>query len=80
MWCVFTGIEPNNQQGQLDWLNPPDSDERINLMRTIDQLNKRYGKGSIKTAQQNLSNEWQMRRDRLSPRVTSNLNELLFVK
>ena len=74
------GIEPNNQQGQLDWLNPPDSDERINLMRTIDQLNKRYGKGSIKTAQQNLSNEWQMRRDRLSPRVTSNLNELLFVK
>jgi DNA polymerase V len=76
---VLIGIEPHSQQGQLDWLNPGDSDARMALMGVLDGINTRYGKGSIKTGDQDLSRDWLMRRDKLSPCYTTKISDLINV-
>lgn len=44
-------------------------DER--LMRTLDTINARYGRGALRLAAEGLEKPWQMRRERLSPRYTT---------
>ena len=36
---VLSGIESSSTQAQLDWIDPGDSDKRIELMRCVDALN-----------------------------------------
>ena len=79
---VLMGIESANTQMQLDWLNPPDSDERKSLMHTIDALNQRFGRHSIRTADQDAAGNnagWRMKRERLSPCYTTQFAQLLQV-
>lgn len=76
---VLMGIESTDSQMQLDWLNPPDSDERKSLMQTIDKINQRYGRHSIRTADQDAGGGWRMRRERLSPCYTTQFEHLLQV-
>ena len=79
---VLMGIESANTQMQLDWLNPPDSDERKSLMHTIDALNQRFGRHSIRTADQDAAGNnagWRMKRERLSPCYTTQFTQLLQV-
>ena len=76
---ILQAIEPDTSTGQIDWLNPPDNDQSLALMRTMDQLNQRFGRGSLMLAQQTLSNSWRMRREHLSPRLTTKFSELLIV-
>lgn len=45
-------------------------------MHTLDTINLRYGKGTVKFAAENLSQAWQPRRRLVSPRYTSAWNEL----
>ncbi len=76
------GIESANSQTQLDWLNPPDSHKRKRLMQTIDALNQRYGRHSIRTADQDAAGAnagWRMKRERLSPCYTTQFTQLLQV-
>ena len=77
---ILQGIEPNTRQGQLDWLTPTDSDERIALMHTMDHLNERFGRDSIMMATQKIATDWHMRREKLSPCVTSKISELIVVE
>ena len=78
---VLMGIESTDSQMQLDWLNPPDSDERKSLMQTIDALNQRFGRHSIRTADQDAGSSagWCMKRERLSPCYTTQFAQLLQV-
>ena len=76
---VLMGIESTNSQMQMDWLNPPDTDERKALMATMDALNQRYGRHSIRTADQDAGTGWRMRRERLSPCYTTQFEQLLQV-
>jgi len=41
------------------------------LMRTLDAINGRYGRGALRLAAEGLEKPWQMRRERLSPRYTT---------
>ncbi|TYA60138.1 Y-family DNA polymerase [Formosa maritima] len=50
------------------------------LMDTIDKLNTKYGDYKLKLANQDLKRTWKMRQERLSPRYTTNINEILKVK
>lgn len=49
------------------------------LMKAIDLTNKRLGVKKVKLANQDLGRVWKMRQEKLSPRYTSNWNELLKV-
>lgn len=46
------------------------------LMKTLDELNQRYGRGTLKVSTQGAFTEWQMRSERLSPAYTTNWDEI----
>jgi DNA polymerase V len=49
------------------------------LMRTIDALTDRHGRGAIRIASTAPEGSWNMRRRRLSPRYTTAVDEMLMV-
>jgi DNA polymerase V len=54
--------------------------KHINLMKTIDSLNKRIGTKKIKLANQNLNLTWDMNQNYLSPKYTTNFKQILEIK
>jgi len=48
-------------------------------MKVMDQVNKRIGQDKIKLACQSLDRTWKMRQERLSPRYTTRLSEILTI-
>ncbi|GAB1857582.1 Y-family DNA polymerase [Flavobacteriaceae bacterium MHTCC 0001] len=75
---IVMGLVPtNNHQLQMfDNENP----KHKPLMHTIDKLNKKYADYKIKLGNQDLKRTWKMRQERLSPRYTTNINEIIVVK
>lgn len=50
------------------------------LMEVVDKLNKAIGRNKIKFASQSLGRQWKMKQEKLSPRYTTNINEVIEVK
>lgn len=50
------------------------------IMEVIDKINKDIGRTKIKLATQDQARTWKMRQERLSPRYTTKLNEVITVK
>ncbi len=60
---------------QMDWLEPTQrSDTR--LMNTLDKLNQRYGRGTVKVSTQGAHQGWQMRQERKSANYTTDWGSL----
>ncbi|HOO83029.1 MAG TPA: Y-family DNA polymerase [Prolixibacteraceae bacterium] len=53
--------------------------KHIDLMKTIDKLNQSIGQQKIKLASQDLDRTWKMRQEKLSPRYTTRLDELIVI-
>jgi DNA polymerase V len=54
--------------------------KHINLMKTIDSLNKKMGDKKVKLASQNLNLTWDMNQNYLSPKYTTNFKQILEIK
>lgn len=50
------------------------------LMKVLDQLNTKEGRGTLYFAGQGIQPQWQMKRDMLSPRYTTRFADLLMVR
>jgi DNA polymerase V len=50
------------------------------LMQVMDQVNRKYGTGTLRYAATGLQQRWQMKAERRSPRYTSRWDELLVVE
>jgi DNA polymerase V len=50
------------------------------LMSTIDKLNNTIGQKKIKLASQSLDRTWKMKQEKLSPRYTTNIGDVIVVK
>lgn len=76
---LLEGIQPDNQiQLKLFHSFNRAKKQQINvLMKTIDLINKRWGRDSLKLAAEGTKQAWKMQRARLSQRYTTNWNELL---
>jgi DNA polymerase V len=48
-------------------------------MKAMDKLNARYGQQKIKLASQDLKKVWKMKQEKLSPRYTTNLNDIITI-
>ena len=53
--------------------------KHIPLMKAMDKLNARYGQQKIKLASQDLRRVWKMKQEKLSPRYTTNLNDIITI-
>lgn len=63
------------QQLDIFGYSPTDDKAQI-LMATLDTVNKKYGKGTIKLAAEGTKKNWVMRRDLKSPNYTTDWNDL----
>jgi len=55
-------------------------DRRAQIMHCIERINRKWGPDAITFSAAGIKQEWQMRREMLSPRYTTSWNELLRVK
>lgn len=53
--------------------------KHVPLMRAIDKINASFGQHKIKLASQDLRKVWKMKQEKLSPRYTTNLNEIITI-
>lgn len=54
--------------------------KHIDLMKTIDQINSSYGQQKVKLASQDQRRVWKMKQEKLSPRYTTRLSDVIVVK
>jgi DNA polymerase V len=70
-------IDENKKQLQLfDEENP----KHLVLMQVMDKLNTKIGVTKVKLATQNLNLTWNMNQNHLSPRYTTNFNDILEIR
>jgi DNA polymerase V len=53
--------------------------KRVRLMQTLDAINRSFGRGTLRLASEGYDHPWQMRRDKMTPAYSTNINELLRV-
>jgi len=75
---IVTGLvtTDNHQLDMFESENP----KHKPLMKTIDNLNKKYGGNKLKLAYQDLEKTWKMRQEHLSKQYTTQFNEILIIK
>lgn len=54
--------------------------KHIALMKAVDKINQSFGQQKIRLAAQDVGRVWKMKQEKLSPRYTTNLNEIITVK
>ena len=50
------------------------------LMKVMDQLNAAFGRQKVKLASQDLKRVWKMKQEMLSPRYTTNINDVIKIQ
>ncbi len=75
---IVTGLVPTDNY-QLNMFHNEDPKHKP-LMDSIDSLNAKYGDYKIKLGNQDLERTWKMRQERLSPRYTTNINDIIVVR
>lgn len=74
---IVTGLVPNDNH-QLPLFDSQDPKHKP-LMSTVDNINHKLGDYKIKLASQDLERTWKMYQKHLSPKYTTNIDELLVV-
>lgn len=78
---MFFGLEKSGTAYQGDLFSPLVKHESSTLYKAIDDLNLKYGKGTIFPASQGVgAKKWNMKRSMLSRRATTQWNELITVR
>ena len=68
-----------NKASEIRGLLDIDRAQSDSMMKTIDQINYRYGGSAIKLASEGIEKKWSMKREKMSPCYTTCFDELLEV-
>lgn len=68
-------IKPAQYQFSL-WVDPMEDIKKINLMQAVDNITNTYGRHSITLAKAYTKDGWQMKREFLSPNVTTDIESV----
>ena len=68
-----------NKESQIRGLLDMNRDQSDSMMKTIDQINYRYGNSTIKLASEGIKKKWAMKREKVSPCYTTCFDELIEV-
>nr|WP_298929848.1 Y-family DNA polymerase [uncultured Allomuricauda sp.] len=74
---IVSGLVPTNER-QLD-LFLAENPKHHKIMKVMDNVNDKYGY-KIKIANQDLKRTWKMRQEHLSPKYTTNINDIITVR
>ncbi|MFD0762710.1 Y-family DNA polymerase [Lutibacter aestuarii] len=72
---IVMGLTPENTKQFT--LFTKENPKHLQLMKTIDSLNKSIGQNKVKFGSQDLGRTWKMKQEKLSPRYTTNLTEII---
>jgi DNA polymerase V len=75
---IIMDFKPQNEI-QLNLFNNSNP-KHYALMKVIDKVNKEFGQQKIKLASQDQKRVWKMKQERLSPRYTTKLSDIITVK
>lgn len=75
---IVMGLSPSNQKQFT--LFTSENPKHQPIMNIVDRLNKAYGNNKIKFGSQSLGRQWKMKQERLSPRYSTNINEVIDIK
>ncbi len=75
---ILLGLTPSSSR-QIN-LFEQDTAKHTALMETLDKIHRRYGPHRMKLASQDLKQTWKMKREHLSNRFTTEMNEIIRVK
>lgn len=75
---LLTGLVPATTI-QSDLFEVKDLTKLSHVQRAIDKLNSRYSRDQVRFACQGFSKRWKMKQERLSPRYTTAIDEILTV-
>ncbi|WP_420361558.1 DUF4113 domain-containing protein [Chromobacterium haemolyticum] len=64
---------------QSDLFAAPPDPRRARLMATMDKINRDWGRGTLRTAAEQLTADWHMRQDLRSPCYSTRIDQLLSV-
>ena len=77
---LFFGLEPADSR-QLDLFADPAGDGRADqLSAAMDEINRRYGRGTVFHLAEGIRKPWSMKRSMLTPGYTTNWDQLPKVK
>ncbi|WP_047238147.1 Y-family DNA polymerase [Chromobacterium subtsugae] len=65
---------------QSDLFAAPPDPRRQNLMKTMDAINRQFGRGTLHLASEQITHTWEMKQNLRSPRYSTRFDELLVVK
>jgi len=74
---IVMGLTPDNQKQYT--LFSTENAKHPNIMAVVDRLNVSYGNNKIKFAAQSLGRQWKMKQEKLSPRYTTCINEVILI-
>lgn len=74
---IVMGLAPNNQKQYSLFTSENPKHEPV--MNVVDRLNKAYGNNKIKFGSQSLGRQWKMKQERLSPRYSTNIQEIITI-
>lgn len=74
---IVMDFSPENQK-QLKIFENSNA-KHVPLMQAIDKINASFGQQKIKLASQDLKKVWKMKQEKLSPRYTTKLNEIITI-
>ncbi len=55
------------------------NEKHVDLMKALDSINAHYGQQKIRLASQDLKRVWKMKQEKLSPRYSTNLDEVITI-
>ena len=76
---MLTGILPESEVQQDLFSKNQYTASEHNLMQKVDEINTKYGSETTHFASTGIEKSWQMKQEHLSPRYTTNWNELMEV-
>ena len=74
--CLELVPDGEQQASLFRPVNPEREEKERRLMAAVDRLNLWGGRGTVRTAAAGVSQEWRMRRDRLSPSYTTRIEDV----
>lgn len=75
---VFDIVPENQVQGSL--FDNVDRAKHAEIMKTLDQINSKYGRDTLKIAVQGSGQKWKLRQEKLSPCYTTRWDDIITVR
>jgi DNA polymerase V len=76
---IVSGFSPDSEV-QTALFDDKDREKLNNLMKTLDEINRREGRDFVRVASQGYDRKWKLRQEKLSPRYTTNWDDFLKIK